>query len=584
MSGLREAIFENEPVLFYPFDGENWIEEDGYLPDESPEVIMDAMGHKNAILCDTPALNCPWKGYRARPSLCEIEVDGHACSFGFDGYYEQKDDAGKLVNWYGPNSYVEIPHGEYTTFPQNRMSIECLFHISYMRGSNFGNGTTYGWVFSKPGLITAQIISSMQRYFLRVSTSSGEAVDIDVQQNRTYHLVVNYQAAGGLDVYLDCENAVDHRLQLPENQHNRPRTLNVGGPLYLGSIPGDPKSLRRTEAVTLDYVAIYDYCLPESEIVRHHKKLRTYWGTVKHHGARNILPLSDQISPEHKVCNYGSSDAAGYYDPSCQLRVDGPESIPQSYGIRNPNKGPAIYGALELRFMTGTIEFWFMGTNSRQRECIFHADNGTFPSRGLQIWSDSNMNEYMRGSLEFVLKDDLRFSTGSQDGKNWMDGYWHHVCVIMQNSRLKVYVDMVEYEWVLNEGAYPYLSMSRWAFGCSRNTGYSTVAISNFAIYWRALTPMQVNVHYTYGIINRIKGIVTLQGVPLAATVRAYNHETGRLAYETISDPVTGEYEMSLLDNSRIDLMVFDRGNENIRYRAVGPIEPDKYIDIPFLL
>ena len=584
MSGLREAIMENEPILFYTFDGENYVEPGGHLSDESLKEFTDSMGHKNAIIVDTLNMECPWHGYKVQPSLCELEPYSNAMAFGYDGYYLEKNEAGNITNWYTPNSYMEIPHSQYTTFPNNQMCIELLFKIVWMKNAQFGNATTYGWLFSKSGLITAQIISSSTRYYLRISTAAGEAIDIDVSQGRIYHLVVNYAANGGLEVYLDCIDMADHRMSLPENQHNRPKTLNVASPLFFGSIPGDAKALRRTEGVVIDYVAIYDYFLPEAEIVRHHKKIRTYWGMCKHHGARQILPLDDQITPDNKLTEYGKTEAAARHDSSCQMRIPGPDAIPQSYGITNPNRVPTMWGQLEMRFMTGTLEFWFMLGPGSQRECIFHTDNGTFPSRGLQIWANSHNNGYMRNSIEFVLNDNKRFSTSEKTGINWCDGTWHHCAIVTQNDKLKVYIDMVEYEWDIGEGAFPYLATHNWAFGCSRNTGYSTVAISNFAIYWTALNRFQINTHYTYGIINRIRGIITLQGIPIAANIRAYNHNTGKLVYTTISDPVTGEYEMSLLDNSRIDLMVFDMKNENIRYRAVGPIEPDKYIDIPFLL
>lgn len=583
MSGLREAILENEPILYYTFDGENYVGE-GYLSDESPRKFDDAMGHKDAILVDTQ-MDCPWHGYRVRPSLCEIETNGNAMSFGYDGYYNVKDDNGKLLNWYAPNSYMEIPHSEYTVFPHNQMCIELLFRINYMQGAQFGNGTTYGWVFSKSGLISATIVSAMQRYYLDISTAAGEKVTVDVSQNRTYHLVVNYSAAGGLEVYLDCIDIADHSLNLPENQHGRLRTLNVAAPFFFGSKPGNLRELRKTEAVTLDYVAIYDYTLPEAEIVRHHKKIRTYAGTCIHHGCRNILSLDDNFTPDHRLKEYGRTDAAAHHNPNCQLRVPGPEAIPQAYGIRNTNKNPLFWGELNVKFMPGTLEFWFMLGASSKSQCIFHTDGHDFPSRGLQIWAHSQNGNYKRGTLEFILGDGFTFNTASAFGdRNWCDGEWHHLCVVIAEDRLRVFIDMIEYEYVVSSKDYPAFGSYRWCFGSSRNTGYSDVAISNLAIYHRALSRLQINTHYTYGIINRIRGIITLQGIPIAATIRAYNHITGRLEYETDSDPVTGEYEMSLLDNSRIDLMVFDKANENIRYRAVGPIEPDKYIDIPFLL
>jgi hypothetical protein len=106
-------------------------------------------------------------------------------------------------------------------------------------------------------------------------------------------------------------------------------------------------------------------------------------------------------------------------------------------------------------------------------------------------------------------------------------------------------------------------------------------SICKLAYYGYALQAQQIKNHYTYTVTYRIRGIVTLLGVPYQATLRFYNSYTGAFIQELISDPNTGEYEAIFYNNANIDILVFSASDLSVRYRAYGPVTPSEFIDLP---
>lgn len=105
--------------------------------------------------------------------------------------------------------------------------------------------------------------------------------------------------------------------------------------------------------------------------------------------------------------------------------------------------------------------------------------------------------------------------------------------------------------------------------------------LSQLAYYPFALQEQQIRSRVTYAITYRIKGIVTLLGVPYRATLRFYMNSTGEFLQELQSDPDTGEYDAIFYNNSNIDIIVFDKDDRSVRYRAYGPVTPSEITDLP---
>jgi hypothetical protein len=101
------------------------------------------------------------------------------------------------------------------------------------------------------------------------------------------------------------------------------------------------------------------------------------------------------------------------------------------------------------------------------------------------------------------------------------------------------------------------------------------------AVYSYALDDAEIRMRNAYSLVYRIQGTVTLEGNPYQATVRAYRHRTGELSREILSETDSGDYLITLYDNSLIDLMVMNKQDQNIRYRVYGPITPAEYEDLP---
>ena len=105
--------------------------------------------------------------------------------------------------------------------------------------------------------------------------------------------------------------------------------------------------------------------------------------------------------------------------------------------------------------------------------------------------------------------------------------------------------------------------------------------MSYLAYYDFALQRHQIYSHANYSITYKIRGIVTLLGVPYRAKLRFYSSYTGELIKEMESDPNTGEYEASFYNNSYVDILVFDPNDLSVRYRAYGPVSPSEFDDLP---
>ena len=208
----------------------------------------------------------------------------------------------------------------------------------------------------------------------------------------------------------------------------------------------------------------------------------------------------------------------------------------------------------------GSIEAWFK----------------TSSMEDLGIFSTSDESTTMYAFILYVYKGEVVFG-GRTDLIKWdrvqtqgallADNTWHHVVAMSDGSTYKCYIDGVQVTLSsISTSTDTGNPQGRWlnvigrrdniVIGGLKRTSIVTVfdgTIDEVAIYNYPLTPAQVLKHYNSGLdlLKKVSGVVTdSTGAPVARTVRGYDRSTGLLIDETISDVVTGSYELTDMTTS----------------------------------
>jgi len=186
-------------------------------------------------------------------------------------------------------------------------------------------------------------------------------------------------------------------------------------------------------------------------------------------------------------------------------------------------------------------------------------------------------NSYMPGAIQFTERRGIScFSLG-----NFSDGEWRHLAVRRKGTKIDMLADATPIATVTAGVSILAVPGQLMLFGGDARSIAGPGPISNLVIYEYALEDSQIKARSTYNVGYEIKGIVTLQGNPIAATLRFYYSNTGEFIKEIFSDPETGAYRIELYSNRNVDIMVFDKYNKNVRYRAYGPVAPAGFEDFP---
>ncbi len=231
-----------------------------------------------------------------------------------------------------------------------------------------------------------------------------------------------------------------------------------------------------------------------------------------------------------------------------------------------------------------TVDLWVQFENT-DRSVILAAQNDDFPHGGILLEANRRNGNDQPGHIQFSISQEYQISSmlfkDNGDAYNFNDGRFHHVAMVRRGSTIYLWIDGLLHsslncpiQTVVRPGQMFFMGA---APGSLNTRGY----MSSVGIYNYALDDAEIRMRNAYSLIYRIQGTVTLEGNPYQATVRAYNHRTGQLTREVLSDINSGDYQFTLYDNSHIDLMVMNKQDQNIRYRVYGPITPALYEDLP---
>lgn len=573
------------------------------VPIGEPLYLLDEIDNQNPAILHND--NETYTGYRlGLPSLVTHEqTDQHAIGFGFAGYQPQHP------NGYA-KAFLEVPHSiSYSFQSSGSFSVEFLFYKKYLLDEAINHYPVYRPIISKEGVFDIYFSITASKQSIIVSTPVGN-ITIPLQIKTSYslinsvnHFVLTWGVAesdtaifnGTANVYINGYLAES----LSQEYFDTFPITDVNSPILIaGRIGSNIRNDWHTSDFQIDQIAIYDKALSSEVISKHASKIFPYDILINKHFAESYWPFDEQDSLVTKTVYdvYGSKNGTylGVNGSHFVRNVSGPSNIMQSKSAEFRNGGMAsiINITNQGKYIPREIsseysyEGWFLSGVSN-RSILFAAQELEWPFNGacLQLNMKDNLEtpgsiQYSEGNNGVVLNSQYLDTNNARLMFN--DGKWHHFVVL---RRTDGYIEL----WLDGELHSSSLQATRDLVSCGQLLVMNSIPgnlhcngrICKLAYYPYALQKNQIVTHFTYTTTYRIRGIVTLLGVPYRATLRFYNSYTGQLLQELQSDPNTGEYEAIFYSNAGIDILVFSPADLSVRYRAYGPVTPSEFIDMP---
>lgn len=612
MAGFKNTIISHDPKLFLTFDG------DAFDVDRKltaiPQVFIDESGFNSNIILHNESEDYP--AYRMGiPSLVDLEqTDQYSTSFGWYGH-----QPGAPTRW--PKSFIEVQHQSHLTFDDNNGSFTVGFFVNKQTNENaFRNieqdlGNTYTMTIDKCFVRKA---GSFNIYY-RDNWGGSPADEIRFTHpggELTWEMPLWFFDKKNFVVCTWSVTETDPDVWLSEakiyiNGHVYASYSNTTSGFYPGSTSTAPIEIagninasaffndRATSNTQMDQIFITNSALSSDEICTLFRKSKSYDNLSVIAQATAYWPMTDPEDPGSFVMG----DLMNYNDGVYQggiTRVlrqqDAPDQILGGSSVYFHNGGMAIVHRLQSGSYTTlftdtftsdfSVDLWVNFSNT-DRSVIWACQEDDFPHLGVAIEANRRNNINQPGHIQFSVSQEYQISSlqfqDNGDPYNFNDGRFHHVAVVRKGGVIYLWIDGILHgqltapiQPVANPGPGQAYFMGAAPGRLNTEGNMSAVAVYNYA-----LDDAEIRMRNAYALIYRIQGTVTLQGNPHQATVRAYRHRTGELTREILSDSSTGDYLITLYDNSLIDLMVLNKQDPNIRYRVYGPITPALYEDVP---
>ena len=594
MSGYKSSALAYGPKLFLTFDGDAF---DSYSRQFTsvPSLILDESGEENhAILHDSGVVS-GFPGHRAgEPSLVDLEPGGqYAASF---GYYGRRTASPNLYE----KAYLEVPSNASSfEFPDNgQFTVMFLLQKENATQYRADNGvqTLTRPIMRKTGVFTCNIVyHAHSTNVFEVTNPDGEKLSFTLPTSWfsvNHHIAITWRAgvygvdnilSGTMTLYMDGIAVATKSTVYPSSLP----VTNVNSAIYIGGVPEAATyySDRQTEDCRFDQIAIYDFAMSGPQVTRMYRKMLSY---------RNMIIRSvptcywecgedETLTTDILVATLSNSNIATMTGGSGKASrgTPGPDQVPSSKAVSVDNGGQ-IYFRNGTNTATAfsiasdyTVEFWFKCTSTTIAS-LFSMVGTQYPFAGLNMTVNLGDNQFQSGSIQ-VQESETEWLTATG---SWNDGNFHHLAVVKVGAVLSIWIDGTRRafkELTARSTAYPGTASM---FGTSPGRLACAGAASNIAWYTRGLQEQEITARSNYQKIYKIRGRVTLRGVPYKANVRVYSHLSGTLMQEIFSNSSDGEYLAELYDNRLIDLVVMNSQDPSIRYRVYGPVTPSEYEDL----
>lgn len=620
MAGYKQSILDLNPKLFLTFDGDLADDYTGLLIENPERTIIDESGEGNhgTMIVDHDTQH----SYRLRqPSMVELElVDSYSCTFGARVPYPETLHPSRWAQ-----SFIQVPHSSSFNFAENNGSYTLGFFYrregredAYKEnGPNapYNGNRTFVRAFIRKGLVLQ--IDTIERYneaaFTPHSLKFTYLIGTDGLTTRSFdlgfdystiptsnqardfnHIVITWDVKpsssalwiGTLKIY---RNGIVVHTDTQEYFDMYP-TTNVSSPWEFGGAaidPGDEFADRQVTPTSLDQIFVLDKALTEDEVNVLFRKTRSYKRLVMSQKATDLWGLDDDNVPNidgvwnHVRGNLTGGKYYGILTDQVFRNFPGPERLPGSFAtyFRDGGSARVVNNTPGTNY---TVEGWF-NTSFVRRGVLMTTFGLENPWRGMTLEINMRQNQPDFGRVQLALSEDeiLDSKLFKEDGVTpnyFNDGKWHYFCITRSNSMVVFWLDGIK-QSEHHIGSSTTIGTHYHFMSAPPGDLYTDGMMCYVSSYNYKLSDAQIRTRWAYGLTWRIRGTVTLQGVPHDAIVRALRHSTGELLEDARSDPNDGTYMIRLFDNSLVDLHVFDRKDINVRHRSFGPITPTLHTD-----
>lgn len=599
MAGYKNSILALAPKVFITFDGDAFDDVTRVTTAVPPELLDESGLNHKAILHNA---NNSYPGYRlGMPSQVKLE-QFQQLSMAF-GFYGNQPTAGV---W--EKAYLEIPHsntdfafpndGKFSVvWSMNKVSDEDNYRsVSLAPAYNYG--TLNRPVFKKAGVFSvSHVYPWSTAAYLNIECPGGKFFTWDLPSD--YHNVDRHFAltwntftsesgdkTGVATLYVDGLAVTSATFPYYDTYP----LMNVNSPILIGGVldsiadHGD----RNTSTLQIDQFSVFDKHLSANQIGKLFRKTLSYEDMIKQARPVQYWLMQDAEDPSNYIveAEVGTSSVVAKCVGGASRvtrNLSGPDQIIGSRSI-NFREGGQLH--IANAFSSGSpvisvasdysVEFWFSAT-SNNIASLFSMTGTESPYNGIQLTLNMHNNGYRAGALQLQQTDE---AWGSAVG-NWNDGQFHHCVIVKRGNRIELWVDGIQSVNKLVAAGSSYPPGNVTMFGSSPGRLNTDGNVSHMAWYTYALQEQQITARAGYLKTYKIRGQVTLRGIPYRANVRLYSHFSGQLLQEIFSGTGDGEYLAELYDNRLVDIVVLNSQDPSIRYRVYGPVTPSEYEDLP---
>lgn len=589
MAGYKQLVMNMKPVTYISFDGEQVNDGSKFI--DSREII-DEMGNQHGII--QQEVNDPlYAGYRAgTTSMLQLDkFDQKAirfCPFGANNSAKEKGHS------LFPKAMITIPNNLAYDFSAG----EFTYCFMANRGSpDYSDGKwekTYytDVIFDHNGIIRlTQSYSyngndSYAIYFYPLNKDVLNGIGNIIPSNLTglpVWVLIRYKNFN-LEVFVngDLFASVNVRSQLDPNAftlESGTKEFTLGG--TYNNVNSSKYSDRLSRTYDIDAFAIFNRALTNLDITKLYRRVFEYDTMLLVDNPSVYYRMNDDSLRRGITSAIGGGlTIDGNYE---NARVRGKGKVKGTEAIHFTNntslKSNFNHGTILNLSSDYTIEFFFKLTSS-DRGVLFHQGTLLYPYEQLTIWANSRRGNRNDGSIEIDLSCERKYIFIADDIRL---NEWHHIIVRKNGDTYNVWIDGIEclYDYTHKTNARG--SSTGASFLSAQNdNNYISAYLSTIIVYPKALSDLKIMAHSNYDSVYRIRGTVTLMGNPTNAVIRLYSHATGELLEEVESDPLTGVYMADLLSNERLDVFVWHRQDESVKFRAYGYLVPYEQDDSPF--
>ncbi|MFA6198949.1 MAG: LamG-like jellyroll fold domain-containing protein [Bacteroidales bacterium] len=600
MAGYKDTIKNDAPIGFYTFDGDIF-DPDTYQSINN--VIVNEMGpHSFGDIQDRTNNVAQYSYQLGSRSLVELEPqDNKSLCFGRYSNYQK--------------AYLFIAKTTYYTFPTNSFTVEFIFNKSakqyiyplYMVSP----------IFSKVGMLYIYIEPFSSSDFIVISSPDSESRSTTIQipftgnYDKDIHFVFTREV---IEKYPNDWRSTEsvyfegYLFYQFETAYEVVSNIDTPSHFYIGGLPtvGETDYYesrsnfaqgqythasygreRHTNPFFIDQIAIYDYALPQIKVINHYKKLRRYNTMIINDGASDFWPL-DELEDD---VSYNINPLAGgvvgkYYGNGSTLfrNQPGPTNFYNEPSVLLTQDAYIYFNNAPFTFSSNfTLELWFK-TNSTAEGIILDASSTSIDYTGMLIRVNKRNNIDYPGAIQVNFTPNKYLTSlivdENDDFYNFTKDEWHHLLVSRNQNTIKLWLDGKEHSSMYETTPQTFSYSNMVLMKAKPDVGAISGSVSKFAFYQKALNEYLIPLRYNFTTIYRLKGIVTLEGITTSAVIRAFDHYTGQLIAVAESHEQDGTYEILLPNNRKVDLMVFDKNDLSVRYRAYGGIYPNELQDL----